>query len=470
MIDKKTMIDEFSKKAECNRAALFIGAGLSVPYGLPDFYQLIKELAINSIDLEVKQEHNYPEIAQYVLNSHTNDKAIIIDAIKDKFNITYNERKSTYLDSIAKSTIDTIWTTNYDTLIEQCFETCEKRVVVKNKDMDFQREFQHQGAIEILKIHGDINSDDVVITKNDYEDFYINYKVAIKRLEQDLLTKSILFIGYSYKDPNIQSIVNNVRQLTDGKSKNKHYMILSRERKKNDQKLQQLWIKDLERYGIQVYILEHGFDELENIIKTISLRSKGKSIFITGSHYDKDNVIAKDFGKRLYEIDGLVLNYGAAKGIAETVCNQYAQECISHKVTLKDKICVYPNPYSFCKDWDNKDFLLDELKALRSTLINETQIIVAFPGGKGTIAEIDIGLKNGSIVIPVFDKKNDEFKENVLKRNEIIETLKNIDCGYVKKLMKDDIKTSDIIGCIQRIFNEEVYIKVEKQRNCNRKK
>lgn len=452
MIDKKTMIMEFAKKAELGRAALFIGAGLSVPYGLPDFYQLIKELAKDSIDLKVDPKHDYPEIAQYVLNSCDDGRKSILNVVRERFNITYDGSRSTYLDSIAKSTINTIWTTNFDTLIEQSFENSGKETVVKNEDADFQIEFERQDSIEILKIHGDIKSKDIVITKNDYEDFNITRKVAIKRLEQDFLTKSILFVGYSYKDPNIQAVVNNIRQLTEGKSKNKHYMILNKAKKKNDRKLQQLWIQDLERYGIQVYVLEHGFDELEGILKTISLKSKGKSLFITGSHYNSDHEMAKNLGKELYGIKDIVLNYGAAEGIGKIVCNQYAQECVSHKDTLKNRICIYPNPYSFCDDWDNRDFLLDELKQLRSDLIKKTQIIVCFPGGKGTIAEIDLGLKNGSIIIPVFSKGEDEFKEEILIRREIIETLRMIDSNYVRKLMKNKVDVNDIIRCIHRVL------------------
>ena len=68
------------------------------------------------------------------------------------------------------------------------------------------------------------------------KDFNLTHPVTIRRLEQDLLTKSLLFIGYSYKDPNIQSIINNVRQMTDGKSQTRHYMILSTREEKRTAK------------------------------------------------------------------------------------------------------------------------------------------------------------------------------------------------------------------------------------------
>lgn len=37
MIQKNALINEFSQKASENKAAYFIGAGISIPYGLPNF-------------------------------------------------------------------------------------------------------------------------------------------------------------------------------------------------------------------------------------------------------------------------------------------------------------------------------------------------------------------------------------------------------------------------------------------------
>ena len=45
MIQKAELINEFSQRAAENKAAYFIGAGISIPYGLPDFENLIRELA-----------------------------------------------------------------------------------------------------------------------------------------------------------------------------------------------------------------------------------------------------------------------------------------------------------------------------------------------------------------------------------------------------------------------------------------
>ena len=109
MIQKAELINEFSQRAAENKAAYFIGAGISIPYGLPDFENLIRELAKGRIDLKIKPNHNFPEIAQYILNASSHDKSPILKQIQCRFNIPYNKNKSTYLDSIAKSNVSTIW-------------------------------------------------------------------------------------------------------------------------------------------------------------------------------------------------------------------------------------------------------------------------------------------------------------------------------------------------------------------------
>ncbi len=120
-------------------------------------------------------------------------------------------------------------------------------------------------------------------------------------------------------------------------------MILSPEKKKNSQKLQKLWIQDLERYGIHVYLLENGFPELAEMLEKICLKSKGKSVFVTGSHYDASNEMAKKLGKKLHKIDDLILNYGHSDGIGKTCLQQL---CAKMCKIFRTITCTYPY---FCK-------------------------------------------------------------------------------------------------------------------------
>lgn len=229
-------------------------------------------------------------------------------------------------------------------------------------------------------------------------------------------------------------------------------MILSPEKKKNSQKLQKLWIQDLERYGIHVYLLENGFPELAEMLEKICLKSKGKSVFVTGSHYDASNEMAKKLGKKLHKIDDLILNYGHSDGIGKTVCSSYAQKCVKSSEQLPAHIRIFANPYSLCDKWDNQDALLGQLTAFREDLLGKTQIMIAFPGKKGTLSEVKIGLKKGVIIVPVF-YEDDDFKAEILKFPEITATLEKYANFYLEKLLKNSVGVDDIILCLESILN-----------------
>lgn len=451
MIDRKTLIDDFCQKAKEGKAAFFIGAGISKPYGLPKFKELVHEEMAGKIDYAGEID-DCPEMMQYILNETGDDKAFY-DGIKHRFDIPYDESRSSYLSSVAKSNITTIWTTNFDVLIEDALDKQEKAHETKRCETDFKNEYANRGDVEVIKIHGDIESDRIVLTKRDYEDFNIEHKLAIKRLENDMLSKCFMFVGYSYNDPNIRLIVNNIRQLLDCDTKSIcHYLLLRKEKDDNEQKLQKLWLKDLKRYGINVY-LYNDYDEIAEILSQICSKSKGKTVFVTGSHMENSCTFAEELGKRLIDIPDLEVNYGQSEGIGKIFCNSFAQTVIDRKLPLENYLNIYVNPYAFCKDWDNKDSIMPYLKTLRCKMFRHTQVLIAFPGKKGTLAEISQAIKEGTLVIPVF-MKNGSYKNEVIAANPgIIENLVKIDESFAQKVQDSLITIDDLVDFLERIFN-----------------
>jgi len=57
---------------------------------------------------------------------------------------------------------------------------------------------------EIIKFHGDLNHpDQIVLTESDYENRLRLLTAMDHRLRADLLGRVVLFIGYSFRDPNV---------------------------------------------------------------------------------------------------------------------------------------------------------------------------------------------------------------------------------------------------------------------------
>ena len=61
--------------------------------------------------------------------------------------------------------------------------------------------------------------EDAVITRSDYEEFgYSKRKLFREVLEGDLLTKTFLFLGFSFEDPNFNYVIARLRVLLDKKT------------------------------------------------------------------------------------------------------------------------------------------------------------------------------------------------------------------------------------------------------------
>lgn len=431
---QEEFIETFSNSLYNSRGVYFIGSGISVPSGLPDWKRLIEKF-VKEIGIDkVENTDDLPLLAQYYINEKSKVdlyKAINTDFIKKKPNDYHNLFKIT--------NIKTIWTTNYDDLLEKTFtNNCE----VKISDSEVFTFLEDNEKIEIIKVHGSIKHKikDLVITQSDYEDFFINKPIIVQRLKVDLLQKSFVFMGYNYGDPNIQNILTEVRRLKSDENKIRHYILL---KNKTDQKFN-LWCKNLERYNVFPVIYEEHSD-LEEIIKKIALRSRGKSIFITGSHTNEkienldlltDFILAKE----------LILIDGQSEGIMRTVLSYFTTHCIKGKIDYQHKIKYFPNPYAANSKFADDSTLLPQLKNFRKPLMKASQIVIAFDGGMGTCAEVKVALEMGCIVIPFFTNKKS-------KTWKLIDEIEGLDHDYKLKLNSGKILMSDLIDLLERTIN-----------------
>lgn len=106
---------------------------------------------------------------------------------------------------------DTIYTTNFDLLLEDSFSIIKKpyRSLVGELQIPF---FGGPLTTNIIKMHGDLRHEEhIIITKEDYEKYLDQYPVIATHLSAMLITRTALFIGYSLSDPNFKHIRNVVR-------------------------------------------------------------------------------------------------------------------------------------------------------------------------------------------------------------------------------------------------------------------
>ena len=78
----------------------------------------------------------------------------------------------------------------------------------------------------VYKIHGDIDEPNkAIITKDDYELFEKTHKLFTTALQADLISKTFVFIGYSFNDPNLWQILSRIRILI-GENQREHFCFI----------------------------------------------------------------------------------------------------------------------------------------------------------------------------------------------------------------------------------------------------
>lgn len=293
---QKSFINAFVTEINNGDAAIFAGAGLSASLGFVNWKGLLKDLA-DELNLNIEKEHDLLSIAQYHFNKFKRGK--INNKIKNEFT-TLKEGSDNHK-ILSKIGIDTFWTTNYDQLIERTLEADGKTVERKLRNEDFASNIKKKDAI-VYKMHGDKDSpDEAVLTKDDYETYNDKKELFSTALRGDLLSKTFLFIGFSFDDPNLDYILGRIKILL--KDNTPTHFCFFKEIAESDFKdadksveenkenylyakiKQELKIDDLIRYGINAVMIK-DYPEITSILSEIEKRTKRRNVFISGAAYD----------------------------------------------------------------------------------------------------------------------------------------------------------------------------------------
>lgn|SRR5690606_24657830 len=293
---QKSFINSFVTEINNGDAAIFAGAGLSTSSGFVNWKGLLTDLA-QELKLDINREHDLISLAQYHFNKFKRGK--INNKIKNEFT-TLKEGSENHK-ILSRIGIDTFWTTNYDQLIEKTLEADGKTVEKKLRNEDFASNIKKKDAI-VYKMHGDKDSpDEAVLTKDDYETYNDKKELFSTTLRGDLLSKTFLFIGFSFDDPNLDYILGRIKILLKDNTPT-HYCFFKEvsenefnnpskttEENKEDYLYakikQELKIEDLIRYGIHAVMIKE-YSEITDVLSEIEKRIKRKNIFISGAAHD----------------------------------------------------------------------------------------------------------------------------------------------------------------------------------------
>jgi hypothetical protein len=290
-MERETFIDRYATALNEGNAALFIGAGLSRPAGFVDWSELLRDVAAE-LGLDVDRETDLIAVAQYHVND-VQSRTRLDQAIVDAF--TEDATPSEAHRIIARLPVRTIWTTNYDTLIEDAFDGAGKRLDVKRAQSDISITVPRRDAV-LYKMHGDVHDPaNAILTKDDYETYSERRKAFVTSLGADLLNKTFLFLGFSFTDPNIEYVLARIRGLM-GDHQRVHFCLMrpptgeaaegagKAEQEYNQRKFE-LRVADLKRYSIQTVLVDE-YAEVPEILHELDRRVRIRSVFVSGSAHD----------------------------------------------------------------------------------------------------------------------------------------------------------------------------------------
>lgn len=191
-------------EALLQRLVLFVGAGVSAGAGLPDWDTLILDMASaagDAIDIERLKVMDSRDQAQ-VLMAHFGDEEyrdMIVKAVT-------SERYGLSHGLLASLDPHEVVTTNYDCLLEMAYGSARKLAVLPQNPVGADGRW-------ILKLHGTIDDPkSIVLARQDYLGLPERSAALFGILQAMLMTKHMLFVGYSLTDDTFHRVMHDVRR------------------------------------------------------------------------------------------------------------------------------------------------------------------------------------------------------------------------------------------------------------------
>lgn len=240
--------------AELNpvQTVLFFGSGSSLPSHAPSVSALIKHL--EQMYRLGESGLGLSEISGLVEERY--GRAELIKSLRPLFR---GIKPTGGIVNLPLYNWKSIFTTNYDTLIEQSYRNKDKALLTYTSNYDFTLH-NDPTATKLFKLHGtldrdisDGDRDRWILTDTDY-DITHDYRQALyTRLNSDAAEANLLIIGHSLADPHIKKLTTEIIKLNNDTGGQKRVFLFLYERDDNRSQL-------LERRGFTVCF--GGIDEL----------------------------------------------------------------------------------------------------------------------------------------------------------------------------------------------------------------
>jgi hypothetical protein len=325
-------LNTIAKRIVDKECSLFVGSGMSLNSNLPSWHQLLTPCA-DELEIPIHPYSDLFSLAQYYANCKSDSELRRI--VNDQIDLL---AKPTPLhDKLVMAGFKSIWTTNYDMLIEDSLRNDHIAFNTIISDSDLAK-VSYEGRINVYKINGDTNNRNaMVLTQRDIESYTKTHQLFLTFLKKELVSNTFLFVGYSFTDRIILNCLCEIREYLNLPISNTtiHYAIMVVNGSEDQNSI--YFAEDLKlRYGIECIFIKK--EDLSNIVALLWKKIQTGKVFISGSYntlsdeeehfadslsehivrnlYDNNYRISTGIGKRLGAfITGYANQYLITKGM-----------------------------------------------------------------------------------------------------------------------------------------------------------
>lgn len=206
MLDNLTIsyIKEIQEASHQKRLVAFVGAGASCDAGVPLWNDLVSKMA-EVLPQEIQLKYDNLQLAQLI--RETSDEKAYYASVRKHLSQNVTSPNAIH-DAILDLDPNCVITTNYDTLLEEAALRKNQQFWVVSKDSDLP---QNHGERLLVKMHGDLDNENIVLTENDYYDYSRNFPLIRSFVVSQFASKVVVFIGFSFSDINLRYILREVQ-------------------------------------------------------------------------------------------------------------------------------------------------------------------------------------------------------------------------------------------------------------------
>ncbi len=405
------LIARFGYYVEQRDATLLVGAGLSQSAGYPDWHGLLRPV---QDDLDLGDMDDLALVAQYYANQHSVSE--LNERIRQELQGCTDATPQVSHRLLAKLPLTEIWTTNYDDLIERAIgDTADLYV----DDSDLAQPRSASGC-RVYKMHGSVcrTTTPLIIARDQFDQYPHSHQRFWALLQATFLTKSFLFLGFSFDDPNFMQVFKAARRTRDD-IRRQHFALIRPPRDPHKISQFEHWRNDLLDVGVTVAALDE-YDEIETHLRQLVVRCRPRRLFVSGSQpgekeaesdasYPSTNLgtdlhkYATVLGTKLANTTAIVVaagKFGAAVGY-QMLSDIEQRDGYSPDRFLLVRRRKEQNIDDPRRRYGTIIFGSKTPEGLREEALADVQALLAIGGGLGVATEIRLANEQGIGVIPV---------------------------------------------------------------------